>query len=317
MPPDRRLKILTWQVHGNYLWYLSQIPHDFYLVTKPGHPAGYAGRTASFPWGSNVFEVSPAQVRELQIDCVLYQSRQHWDEDRMTLLTSMQRQLPSLCVEHDPPREHPSDTRHWAQGVDMLVQVTAFNALMWDSHDIPTKVIEHGVLVPPDVRWHGERAVGLVVVNHLERRGRRLGADLYLEARRRIPLELAGMESSSMPGGIGEIANVELAATMAAYRFFFNPIRWTSLGLALIEAMMIGMPVVALATTELPTVIRNDDNGWIDTSPDALIAVMRRLCDDPDTARRWGARARETAEARFGIGRFIDDWNAVLQRLVP
>ncbi len=87
MSPDRRLKILTWQVHGNYLWYLSQIPHDFYLVTKPGHPAGYAGRTASFPWGGNVFEVSPAQVRELRIDCVLYQSRQHWNEDRMTLLT--------------------------------------------------------------------------------------------------------------------------------------------------------------------------------------------------------------------------------------
>ena len=28
----RRLRILTWHVHGNYLYYLTQVPHDFYLV---------------------------------------------------------------------------------------------------------------------------------------------------------------------------------------------------------------------------------------------------------------------------------------------
>lgn len=37
----------------------------------------------------------------------------------------------------------------------------------------------------------------------------------------------------------------------ARYRFLFNPIRYTSLGLAVIEAMMIGMPVVALGTTDM------------------------------------------------------------------
>ena len=32
---QRRLRILTWHVHGNYLYYLTQVPHDFYLVTSP------------------------------------------------------------------------------------------------------------------------------------------------------------------------------------------------------------------------------------------------------------------------------------------
>ncbi len=52
-------------------------------------------------------------------------------------------------------------------------------------------------------------------------------------------------------GGLGEVRHVELAAFAARYRFFFNPIRYTSLGLAVIEAMMVGMPIVALATTEM------------------------------------------------------------------
>ena len=36
--PGRRLRVLTWHVHGNYLWYLTQAPHDFWLVTRPGNP---------------------------------------------------------------------------------------------------------------------------------------------------------------------------------------------------------------------------------------------------------------------------------------
>ena len=54
----RRLRILTWHVHGNYLWYLSHVPHDFFLPVKPGRPPGYGGRGATFPWPTNVHEVA-------------------------------------------------------------------------------------------------------------------------------------------------------------------------------------------------------------------------------------------------------------------
>ena len=95
---------------------------------------------------------------------------------------------------------------------------------------------------------------------------------------------------------------------MASYRFFFNPIRYTSLGLAVIEAMMVGMPIVGLATTELATVIRNGENGVIDTRLERLIAAMRELLRDPHEARRLGDAARVTAFERFHIGRFVADW---------
>jgi glycosyltransferase involved in cell wall biosynthesis len=112
-------------------------------------------------------------------------------------------------------------------------------------------------------------------------------------------------------GGIGEVLHAQLPAFAARYRFLFNPIRYTSLGLAVIEAMMVGLPVVALATTEVATVIENGRSGYIDTDVDALIERMQELLADPSLARELGAGARRRAQERFGIGRFIDDWMRV------
>src|ERR1043165_2346772 len=94
--PAQRVRVLTWHVHGNYLYYLSQAPHDFYLVTLPGHPPGHAGRVGNLPWGDNVHEVAAHEVRRLEFDCVLYQSRAHFDADRFMYLSEAQRSLPAL-----------------------------------------------------------------------------------------------------------------------------------------------------------------------------------------------------------------------------
>ncbi len=179
---------------------------------------------------------------------------------------------------------------------------------MWDSGRTPTRVIEHGVVVPDGVRYSGELDRGVVVVNGLGRRGRRLGADIFERARREVPLDLVGMFAEEL-GGLGEIPPPELAAFVARYRFFFHPIRYTSLGLAACEAMMLGMPVVALATTEMVTVIENGISGWIDTDVDRLTERMHALLADPSEARRLGEGARRTAQERFSIDCFVRDWD--------
>jgi glycosyltransferase involved in cell wall biosynthesis len=79
--------------------------------------------------------------------------------------------------------------------------------------------------------------------------------------------------------------------------------------------MTIGMPVVALATTELPSVIESGVHGYISCDPDELIARMRDLLGNPDLARRLGANARELARTRFGMPRFIRDWNAAFAQI--
>lgn len=309
----KRLRILTWHVHGNYLYYLSQAPHDFHIVTKPGHPPGYAGCGGALPWGPNIHEIPHTAVAGEQFDCVIYQHAQHYLEDRLELLNATQQRLPAVFIEHDPPREHPTDTRHPVQDRNvLLVHVTPFNALMWDNGITPVRVVEHGVRLTAEATYRGTLEKGVTVVNHLAKRGRRLGADIFTDLRREIPLDLVGMGARDLQG-LGEIPNPQLPAFLADYRFFFNPIRYTSLGLAVIEAMMVGLPIMALATTEMACLIRSGVHGVADTRPAVLADAMRTLLRDPGLARAWGAAAQREAQARFGIERFVDDWNAVLR----
>ena len=42
---------------------------------------------------------------------------------------------------------------------------------------------------------------------------------------------------------------------------------------------------------------------------------MRRLIDDPDEARERGAAARVAALERYGLERFLADWDEVLEEV--
>jgi len=302
-------------VHGSYLYYLAHAPHDFYVPAKSGRPEGYGGRSPGFAWPPNLHEVPAEEVSRLPFDCVLFQSRRNYLEDQFEILTEVQRQLPRVYLEHDPPREHPTDTRHIVDDpAVVLVHVTAFNDLMWDSGRTPTRVVEHGVTVPDGVRYTGELERGLVVVNGLARRGRRLGADIFARMRQEVPLDLVGMLSEEL-GGLGEVGHGALPELEVRYRFFFNPIRYTSLGLAVCEAMMLGMPVVGLATTEMPAVVENGVSGFVETSAARLVDRMRDLLADPVLARRLGEGARHAARERFDIRRFAAAWDRVIREV--
>jgi len=312
---NRPIRVLTWHVHGNYMLYLSRANVEFYLPVAPGKP-GYGGRGETFPFPDRVRDIPAEAVRDADFDCVLFQSRRNFLEDQTEILSDEQMRLPRIYLEHDPPQEHPTNTPHPLDDPDaLLVHVTPFNALMWDSGRTPTRVIEHGVFTPKGVRHTGELERGIVVVNHLKRRGRRLGLDVFERLRDEAPLDLVGMDAESL-GGVGEVPPLELARFASRYRFFLNPIRYTSLGLAVIEAMMIGLPILGLATTEMVTVIENGVSGFLATDPDRLIEPMRELLADPAEARRMGERARLAALERFSIDRFAREWEEVFSTVV-
>lgn len=307
----RPLQILTWSNYPRYLASLARTGHELLLPVKPGHPIGYAGR-ADRPFPGNVRDVPAEEVPGLQLDVVLSQSRQNWLVDRDLILSDAQRLLPRVHLEHDPPREHGGGDRHVVDDPGaLLVHVTHFNELMWDSGATPTRVIEHGVALPMGVRWHGRLQRGLVIVNGLGHRGRWVGADLVQRVRRAVPVDLVGIGTEEL-GGLGEIPHAELPAFAANYRFLFHPVRYAGLGIAVCEAMLLGMPVVGLATTELATIITNGVSGWVGTDLDWLTGRMRSLLEDHEQARRLGEGARRTATHRFAIERFTRDWDEAL-----
>ncbi len=308
------LRILIWHVHGSYLYYLtSRSQHDFYLPSKPDRKSDYSGKWGHLPWGENVHDVPINEVKNLDLDAVIFQLPSEYLNDQYDILSPAQRRLPKIYLEHEAPQEKPADSVHFIDDPNtLIVHVTPFNKLMWNTRRTPSIVIEHGVMVPESARYTGEFDRGLVVINHLAERGRRLGADVYLEAAKQLPLDLVGLESEKLLNGRGEILHGQLPDFEKRYRFLFTPIRYGSLALGVVEAMMIGLPVVGLATTEMATVIENGVSGYVDTRVENLVTGMKILLKDTALAFEMGQQARRTAEKRFHINRFTSDWDNAL-----
>jgi glycosyltransferase involved in cell wall biosynthesis len=308
-----RLRIFTWHIHGSYLFYLSQGNYDLYIPVNEQRTEGYYGRGETFPFGVNVIEVPAGQVKEMEFDLILFQTDENYFTDQYTTLSEKQRALPRIYLEHDPPWGHPTDNRHPVTDTDIdLVHVTNFNRLMWDNHDLRTTVIPHGVTVP-DLPLPVEKINrGIVVINNLPKRGRLLGLDIFERVRRELPIDLVGMGAEAY--GIGEVLHPDLPAFISRYRFFFNPIRYTSLGLAVCESMMMGLPIVGMATTEMSVTIQNGFSGFVHTDIDFLIEKMKYLLDHPQAAAEMGGNARQTAMQQFDITRFTRQWEAAFRQ---
>lgn len=311
----KRLNILIWHIHGSYLNALTRVEHNWYLPIKEGRPEGYGGRGATFDWPDYVQEVSAEEVRYLALDLIIFQTPKNYFEDQYEILSQEQQHLPKLYLEHNTPKPHATDTRHPIDDPNvLLVHVTHYNRLMWDNGPTPTTVIEHSVAIDPTVGYQGHLERGITVINGMQKRPRITGYDLFLQARQQVPLDVAGMQTEEL-GGLGDVPYRHLHRRIAEYRFLFSPIRYTSLPLAVIEAMTIGMPVVALATTELPTVIEHGKSGYVSCNIEELITYMNHLLQYPDEARRMGAYARNVARERFGLERFARAWNAAFAQL--
>ena len=308
------LNILIWQIHGSYLNTLVQAPHRFYLPTKPDKPEGYGGRGASHLWSPETIEVPAEEVRDLDLDLIIYQTEKNFFEDAREILTPEQRALSGIYLEHNTPQGRINEMVHPVNdpGV-LLVHVTHFNNLFWDCRETPTRVIDHAVMpATPEGAYTGELEKGVSLVNDLPRRKRVVGGDIFARAREEVTLDLFGFDSLSA-GGIGDLPQAEVHERMKAYRFYFNPIRYTSLPLSVLEAMEVGLPAAALATTELVRVLNDAENGFIDTNVETLIERMHGLINDQEEARRIGAAGRRTVRERFNLERFVADWESAFE----
>jgi glycosyltransferase involved in cell wall biosynthesis len=296
------MRILLWHVHGAWTTAFVHGGHEYVVPVLPDRSGDGLGIARTYAWPGSVTELSPEALRGERFDAVLLQ-RPH-EEDLVRRWLGYR--PPAVYVEHNAPQGRIADMRHpVADREDLtLVHVTHFNALFWDAGATPARVIEHGI-VDPGPRYTGELPRAVAVINEARRRGRVTGTDLLA---RFEPLDLFGIGALDLP-------QAGLHAQMARRRAYVHPIRWTSLGLSLLEAMQLGMPVVAVGTTEVHEAVP-PQAGVVSTRLDVLERALRRLLADPDEARERGAAARAAALSRYGLARFLADWDALLAQVV-
>lgn len=316
------MRILLWHVHGSWTTAFLQGHHEYLLPVLPDRGPDGRGRARTWDWPSRAEEVDPARLRDTEIDLVLLQRPHELDLVAQWTGRRPGEDLPAVYLEHNTPGGPTPFSRHPVadRGDLALVHVTHFNRLMWDNGRAPTTVIEHGV-VDPGHRYTGELGRAATAINEPVRRGRAVGTDLLPGLTTAAPVDVFGMGVAGLADALGlppdrlgeydDLPQEAMHAELARRRVFVHPHRWTSLGLSLIEAMQLGMPVACLAATEAPRAVP-PEVGVASPDPAELQAFVRRMLADPDEATMIGRAARQHALARYGLKRFLGDWDRVL-----
>ena len=317
------MRILLWHVHGSWTTAFVQGDHEYVVPVTPDRGPDGLGRARTWDWPESVVELPPEQLRNADVDLVVLQRPHELALCEEWTGRAPGRDLPAVYLEHNTPVGAVPDTRHpMADRCDVpVVHVTYFNELMWDNGRAPTHVVEHGI-VDPGHRYTGEVPRAAVAANEPVRRGRSVGTDLVQRLAQDHPVDVFGMKVEELATADGRVRAYEdlpqhrLHEELARRRVYVHTARWTSLGLSLLEAMHLGMPVVAVAATEAAAAVV-PGTGELVTRPADLSRAVAGFLTDPAHARAVGETARAHVRRRYGLDRFLADWDRLLDDLVP
>jgi hypothetical protein len=314
------MNVLHWHVHGSWSTAFVHGPHTYLVPVTPDRDADGRGRARTFQWPPNAVEITPAALANAEIDLVVLQRPHELELTQQWLGRQPGREVPAVYVEHNTPRGDVPNTRHpMADRSDIpIVHVTPFNDVFWDCGRAPTVVIEHGI-PDPGYRYIGDIPHAAVVINEPVRRWRVTGTDLLPRFAEHATLDVFGMAVAQLPANdrittFEDFPQTRMHAELARRRVYLHPIRWTSLGLSLLEAMHLGMPVVALATTEVVDAVP-PDAGVISTQIERLADALRTFISDPHLAQHVGLAARTAASRRYSLDRFRTDWDQLIKEV--
>jgi len=110
-----------------------------------------------------------------------------------------------------------------------------------------------------------------------------------------------------MPGRVPDVA-----AWLRRADLLIHPARWEGFGLALLEAMLASLPVVATNVSSIPEIVEDGKTGLLVPPDDAeaLAVAVTRVLDEPAD---YGARGRARAEIEFSVARMADRTLAVYE----
>lgn len=322
----RTLRVLHWHVHGSWSTAFVQGRHTYLLpvhIDERGQRHG--GRPGAWDWPDSAVEVPIEQLRDAEPDVVVLQRPEELELVARHTGRRPGTDLPAIYVEHNTPRGDVPLTRHpLADRSDVpLVHVTDFNELMWHSGAAPTTVVPHGI-VDPGHRYTGELDRAAVMVNEPVRRGRITGTDLLPRFTEAAGLDVFGIGVDGLgealglgPDSLRELGDLpqhKLHGEAARRRVYLHTPRWTSLGLSLIEAMALGMPVVALGVTEAVVTVPAAA-GVVATRVDTLVTALAELIAEPERAAIMGEHARAAALRDFGLDAFLYRWERLLSEV--
>ncbi len=111
---------------------------------------------------------------------------------------------------------------------------------------------------------------------------------------------------------------LDVVGTLRRAHVFLLPSETESFGLAALEALACGVPVVASRAGGLPEVVREGESGYLLPvgDVDAMAAAVARILDDAALHRRLSAAARADAVERFSRAPMVTRYERYYERVL-
>ncbi len=135
-----------------------------------------------------------------------------------------------------------------------------------------------------------------------------------LPALEALAAELGIADITSFPGAVSEAEKVRLMQTCTAY---LQPSGFEGFGLAALEAMACGAPIVASTGGALPEVIGDGGIAIAEPTADTVAEAVERVLASPDFAKSLSERGVARARDLFSPARRARELEEVLSRLAP
>src|SRR3990167_466013 len=305
-----KLNILTFPTHESYETNLTKTNHNFWAFscenikswdkTYRKIPSNYyiLGKVANL-------DDFPA---ELNFDLVL--SHQKFGQFQIGSKIAEQLKLPLINVEHTwcNPLWREEDIQNLREmSANINVFITKSNQKVWGFNSENSVVIEHGMdtdLFKSNPEIPRKNHI-LSCVNDFISRDVWCGFHLWKEVTQGLPVHPIGKTS-----GLSQPAkNLEdLVYQYQSSRIFINTSLNSPIPCALLEAMSCECAILTTATCEIPTIIKNGENGFITNDKKEMRQYLELLLNDQKLAQKLGENARKTISERFNLNKFVKEW---------
>jgi glycosyltransferase involved in cell wall biosynthesis len=206
-------------------------------------------------------------------------------------------------------------------------------------HGVPeTKLWFHSNAVNPDLftpNFNKDNS-GMINVFYSGRFERLKGTDVLIEAWRSLPPDVSGKARLILAGSgkwnqlireqaegltnvifVGAVGREQVLQYLHEAHIYVHPPRYEGFGNAVLEAMAVGLPIVATKVGGIPDFVESGVNGILipPEDPIALAEALAKMLRDPELRFKMGRESRRIAVSSFNFSELFDAFELIYRRL--
>ena len=168
------------------------------------------------------------------------------------------------------------------------------------------EIVYAGVLIPRKGVHHLLNA--FAALNHPRARLHLVGGAENSAYAARLREQALALDIADRVSFVGHVSQLELAGYFASARVMVLPSLSEGLGRVVVEAMLLGTPVIGSRVGGIPDLVRDCENGYLVAPGDEaeLTAALQRIYQED--ALKMGANARAFAQQFFSPEKYVEGY---------